>query len=273
MRLWNQFSHWWGLTKQLSPKAIEAELNATFKIALVGQHDRTESVWRVLTEGAGADALRKAEDYVHRTSIYANGDYDAVIECDQLEVPQDAIERLIIDLHKKEFPLIAVARILPGTREIVANKVIEESSQLNAGIAMLSAVPSVVPLLGLLAPPAALADMALLTKNQLMMVLRVAASYGKEADWKKRLPELGSVIGSAFGWRAIARELVGFVPGGVGVVLKGMVAYAGTSTIGRAAAWFYATGRAPGKAERERLYEQAWREAREKSKEWKEPKP
>jgi hypothetical protein len=113
--------------------------------------------------------------------------------------------------------------------------------------------------------------MVLLTKNQLLMVLRVAAAFGKAPNWKQRLPELASVLSAAFGWRAVARQLVGLVPGGVGVVVKGMVAYAGTLTVGRAAAWFYATGKSPSQAERERLYRQAWEEAREKSQQWNKP--
>lgn len=97
------------------------------------------------------------------------------------------------------------------------------------------------------------------------MVLRIAAAFGKTPDWKQRLPEVASVFGAAFGWRALARQLVGLVPGGVGVVVKGMIAYAGTLTVGRAVAWFYATGKSPSQAERERLYRQAWEEAREKA--------
>lgn len=267
-RLWSQLGHWWNLAKEISPKQIEKELETPFRIALVGHPDRTDAVWKLLTEGAGSETLREAGQAVYRFTTLPNGDFDLIVECDELEVPQDAIEKIVNHFQKQKFPLVALARLLPGTREPVVNKLIEEMASLNAGLAMLSAVPTVVPLLGLLAPSAALADMAILTKNQLLLVLRIAAAYGKSIDWRQRLPELVSVIGTAFGWRAIARELVGFVPGGVGVIVKGMVAYAGTATVGRAAAWFYATGKPPGRAERERLYEQAWQEAREKSKEW-----
>ena len=54
--------------------------------------------------------------------------------------------------------------------------------------------------------------------------------------------ELLPVVGSAFGWRAAARELVGLVPGGIGLVVKGSIAYAGTYTIGKAAVIYYSTG-------------------------------
>lgn len=272
-RIMNQVGHWWNLAKELSPKQIEKELLTPFRLALVGSPERVEAVWQVLTKGANKQHLQLTAEYVQRFQSPPEQEFDMVMDCDQLEVPQDAIDQLVNFFHKNEFPLVALARVLPGTREMVVNKIVEDGASLNAGLAMLSAVPSVIPLLGLLAPPAALADMVILTKNQLLMVLRVAAAYGKEPSMNKRLPELASVLGAAFGWRALARELVGFVPGGVGMIVKGMVAYAGTATVGRAAAWFYATGKPPGKAERERLYQQAWEEAREKSKEWKESEP
>lgn len=261
--------HWWGLAKELSPKQIEQEMLMPFRLALVGQPDRVESVWKVLTEGSNAQTLQLAAEYVKRYSGPPEAEYDMVLSCDVLDVPQDAIEQIVDYFQKQNFPLVALAKVLPGTRQVVVNKIVEDSSSLNAGIAMLSSVPSVIPLLGLLAPPAAIADMVILTKNQLLMVLRVAAAYGREPNWGKRLPELASVLGMAFGWRSLARELVGFVPGGIGMVIKGTIAYAGTATVGRAAAWFYETGKTPGKAERERLYEQAWQEARSKSHEWK----
>lgn len=267
----NQLTHWWNIAKELSPKQVERELLTPFRIALVGQSDRVEAVWRVLTAGASPAQLQTAAEYVKRFDAPVSEEFDFVLGCDALEVPQDAIEAVVDHFQKHEFPLIALARVLPGTREVVVNRLVEDVASLNAGLAMVSALPSIFPLLGLLAPPAAVADMVLLTKNQLLMVLRVAAVFGKAPDWRRRIPELASVLGAALGWRAVARQLLGFVPGGVGMVVKGMVAYAGTLTVGRAAAWFYATGKSPSQAERERLYRQAWEEAREKSREWHKP--
>jgi hypothetical protein len=205
----NQLTHWWNIAKELSPKQVERELLTPFRIALVGQPDRVEAVWRVLTAGASPTQLQTAAEYVKRYNAPVNEEFDFVLGCDALEVPQDAIEAIVDHFQKHEFPLIALARVLPGTRELVVNRIIEDVASLNAGLAMVSALPSVFPLLGLLAPPAAVADMVLLTKNQLLMVLRVAAAFGKAPDWKQRLPELASVLGAAFGWRAVARQLVG----------------------------------------------------------------
>ncbi len=263
-----QLNHLWNIAKELSPKVVEQELLTPFRIALVGHSDRVEAVWRVLTHGASPTTLQTAAEYVKRFEGPPSEEFDFVLGCDALEVPQDAIEAVVDHFQQHEFPLVALARVLPGTREVVVNRIVEDVATLNAGIAMLSSLPSVFPLLGILAPPAAVADMVILTKNQMLMVLRVASAFGKKPDWRERLPEMGTVLGAAFGWRAVARQLVGLVPGGIGMVVKGMIAYAGTLTVGRAAAWYYATGKAPSKAERERLYQQAWEEARSKSKDW-----
>jgi hypothetical protein len=191
----SQLTHWWNIAKELSPKQVERELLTPFRIALVGQPDRVEAVWRVLTAGASPTQLQTAAEYVKRYNAPVNEEFDFVLGCDALEVPQDAIEAVVDHFQKHEFPLIALARVLPGTRELVVNRLIEDVASLNAGLAMVSALPSVFPLLGLLAPPAAVADMVLLTKNQLLMVLRVAAAFGKAPDWRAAAARVGNGAG------------------------------------------------------------------------------
>ena len=91
----------------------------------------------------------------------------------------------------------------------------------NAKLAVLSALPGVIPFTDVLLPATALGDMVLLTRNQVFLLLRIAAAYGQEVDLRARVRELLPVVGSAFGWRALARELLGLVPGGIGVVDQG----------------------------------------------------
>ncbi|MEO7720248.1 MAG: hypothetical protein ABIY70_28995, partial [Capsulimonas sp.] len=76
--------------------------------------------------------------------------------------------------------------------------------------------------------------------------------------------ELLPVFGSAFGWRAVARELVGLVPGGVGVVVKGAIAYAGTYTVGKTASIYFSTGQKLTAARMKQLYQDAYRSALDK---------
>jgi uncharacterized protein (DUF697 family) len=81
------------------------------------------------------------------------------------------------------------------------------------------------------------ADMPVLTVNQIRLVLRIADAYGFEVD-RERIPELLAVLGSGFGFRALAREALGAIPV-AGWALKGAVAYAGTRAVGEAAMRYF----------------------------------
>jgi uncharacterized protein (DUF697 family) len=66
------------------------------------------------------------------------------------------------------------------------------------------------------------------------MVLRVFAAHGLELeDANHRLPELAATVGAGFGFRAVARQLLGLIPL-AGWAVKGGVAYGGTRAIGEA---------------------------------------
>jgi uncharacterized protein (DUF697 family) len=62
-------------------------------------------------------------------------------------------------------------------------------------------------------------------------------AYGQEVDNERALELLG-VVGAGFGFRALARELLDFVPV-AGWALKGAVAYSGTRAIGEAAVRYF----------------------------------
>jgi uncharacterized protein (DUF697 family) len=95
-----------------------------------------------------------------------------------------------------------------------------------------------------------------------MMVLRLAAAFGRTPEPRARMREIAPVIGTAFGWRALARELVGLVPGGVGMALKASIAYAGTFATGRAAVFYYQMGRPPTRIEMRGIRREGTRRAR-----------
>ena len=156
---------------------------------------------------------------------------------------------------------LALARRVPAFRPAVAAQLIQEASWANAKLAVMSALPGVVPFTDVLLPATALGDMVLLTRNQVLLLLRIAAAYGQEVDLRARVRELLPVVGSAFGWRALARELLGLVPGGIGVVVKGSVAYAGTYTVGKGADIFYSTGQTLSDARLKQLYRSALKDA------------
>ena len=163
---------------------------------------------------------------------------------------------------------LSLARHIPAFRPAVAAQLINETSWTNAKIATVSALPGVLPFTGALLPVTSVSDMIVLTKNQGMMLLRIAAAYGLPIDLRARTRELVPVVGSAFGWRSLARELLGFVPGGFGVVLKGSIAFAGTYTVGKAAQIFYSTGQTLSGPRLQQLGRDAARDARARLRQW-----
>lgn len=84
------------------------------------------------------------------------------------------------------------------------------------------------------------ADLPVLTLNQIRMVLRIAAAHGEEID-RERAVELLPILAAGFGFRAIARELAGFVPV-AGWAVKGGIAFAGTRALGEAAIAYFEKG-------------------------------
>ena len=75
-----------------------------------------------------------------------------------------------------------------------------------------------------------------------------------------RMWELLPVVGGGFGWRALARELSGFIPVG-GVIIKSAIAYAGTIVVGEGATFFEQHGRHMSKADAAKVYEDARKSA------------
>jgi uncharacterized protein (DUF697 family) len=96
-------------------------------------------------------------------------------------------------------------------------------------------VPEQIPILSI---PFAAADIIVLTKNQTILIFRLALAYGAPPEFQSRILEIIPVIGGAFLWRQAARSLVGLIPVW-GIVPKVAIAYAGTYTTGIVAwRWF-----------------------------------
>jgi uncharacterized protein (DUF697 family) len=200
-----------------------------------------------LQAGNKADLLVDARPVARGTVLFSALSSDSVRE--QL-VP--AILDCVPDLG------LALGRTYAIFRPAVAEREIMRVARVNAEVAVVSAIPQASLILG---PASALADTLILTKNQAMLLLRLAAMYGLSLD-RRRLAELAPVVGAAFGWRTVARELVGFLPAGFGVVPKAVVAYAGTVAVGRAAAWYYETGRKMPENQLKQVYSESAARAR-----------
>ena len=76
----------------------------------------------------------------------------------------------------------------------------------------------------------------------------------------QRVWELLPVVGGGLGWRALSRQLSGFLPV-AGVAVKGAIAYAGTIAVGESASFFYENGSHMTALQAEKIYEERKRAA------------
>ncbi|HEX3550080.1 MAG TPA: hypothetical protein VHT53_06865 [Candidatus Elarobacter sp.] len=151
---------------------------------------------------------------------------------------------------------VAVGRRLPMLRDTVAAKLTRDAAMSALKIAGASAVVDHVPVLGVvLGAFASGADMFAITGIQMNLMLNIGATYGRDPDLS-RVWELLPVVGGGFGWRALARELSGFIPVG-GVFIKAAIAYAGTVVVGEGVAFFYRNGRQMNAQDAAHIYDDA----------------
>ena len=79
----------------------------------------------------------------------------------------------------------------------------------------------------------------------------------RPVGFSEQKTEVASIITSAFGWRTLARELIGKIPMGGGLVPKAAVSYAGTYVVGESLERYYRLGYGFSKAEKESAYAEA----------------
>jgi len=132
--------------------------------------------------------------------------------------PHEAIAYAIAGrLGEKGAPLAAR---LPLLRGAVCERLVATFARKNGIVAAAVFVPG--------------ADLPVLARNQVRMLLRLDQAYGLELDPRSRAPEVLAVLAAGLGLRSVARELLDLVPV-AGWAVKGAVAYAGTRTLGEAA--------------------------------------
>jgi hypothetical protein len=143
-------------------------------------------------------------------------------------------------------------------REEVSQRMVKKVAKENALFALATALPDIVPFVSL---PWALgefaSDTAFLTANQIRMAFLLAAASDREVGYREQSAELGSIVLGALGWRALARELVGKIPMGGGLIPKAAIAYAGTRVVGLSLERFYRVGSTYTRQERRQAYVEA----------------
>ena len=198
------------------------------------------------------DAPREVDLVFYQPELDLGGDAYALDAADPYAVLARAA-------HEHEDLALALARQFPGFRRPVVDRLIHTVARENALFAMATALPDVIP--NLMELPWAFgewaSDTAFITTNQVRMAFLIAAACGKDVGFGRQKLEILTIGAGAFGWRAIARELVGKIPLGGGLIPKGAIAYAGTYVMGKGLERIHA-GRAPlNRIERRAAYRHA----------------
>lgn len=199
--------------------------------------------------------------------LHSNRKPDLEIFDSSMPAPKAAF---VFDVQKPELCVRAIlrqrpelalplARHLTPFREPVTRNLIATISKENALFSLATAVPDVIPLISL---PWAIgefaSDTAFLTMNQVRMAFLLAAASDHPVGYKEQKAELASILAGAFGFRAVARQLVAKIPLGGGLIPKAAIAYAGTRVVGLSMERLYRTGYAMSQDERGPAYEDAF---------------
>jgi uncharacterized protein (DUF697 family) len=192
-----------------------------------------------------------------RTRAERTGTLAALVRHDAATLDDDvalaATRRRIVELLPDR--AVAFGRAYPLFRPVAINAVVSTTARANAQFALIANLPSVVPIIGSMFSVGA--DLLILTKNQVLLLFKVAAIHGRDLhDTTGILREMLPVVGSGLLWRTLAREAVSFLPLLAGTIPKVAIAYAGTFAVGRAADYYYRFGHGPTKAQRREFYQQ-----------------
>ncbi len=179
-----------------------------------------------------------------------------------MEAPDDCIRRI---LRARPDLAIPLARSLYPFRKLAAHRLIRRVAKENALFCLATALPDIVPSLASL--PWAVgefgSDAAFLTMNQIRMAFYLAAGSDRAVGYREQKSEIASIVAGAFGWRALARELIGKVPFGGGLIPKAAVSYAGTFAVGKSLERLYRLGYGFTRDERRAVYEEAYEHGRQ----------
>lgn len=163
----------------------------------------------------------------------------------------------ILDEYGDDYSL-ALARHLLAFRRPVATRLVKRIAKENALFSLATALPDIIPMLSLPWVVGEFAsDTAFLTMNQIRMAFLLAGACDRPVGYREQRGEIGSIVAGAFGWRALARELVGKIPLGGGLIPKAAVAYAGTYVMGRGIQEYHRFGRRLSRKEKREQFRKA----------------
>lgn len=189
--------------------------------------------------------------------IYAE---DAIAPADAFIFRREDPRRVVREiLDKKEELGLPLARLFTPFREEVCTRLIHKLSLENAAFSLATAIPNIAPILGLgWAVGEFASDSVVLTMNQVRLAFFLGAANDRPVGYTDQRTEVASIIAGAFGWRAIAREIISKIPMGGGLIPKAAIAYAGTYVVGKSLERYYRFGYKYTRSERREAYENAF---------------
>lgn len=228
-------------------------------------HQIASRGWPVLLVLTHVDALERADQGRRALAAQFPGHPP---ELTALVDPRNAAETRVALIRKILATLpglrLAIGHRYPTLRRAASDDLIREASRVNGQFALMSSLPAAIPVLGFLV--GGMADVLILTKNQAMLVFKLAAMYGRDIDDRVGvMREIMPVVGGAFVWRTVARTAVGAFGalGGPAALLsavpKAAIGYVGTYIVGEAARYYYERGKEPPPEAIERFREEARR--------------
>lgn len=254
----------------LNPEQVRVRTLTPLHIGLVAD---SSGAYAEMEEFLAPQDLPRAERIERMQQIHRANDpeppqsVDVVLYEPGLACPQGAYtyfrgregETVAEILREKDGLALGLARQFPAFRARVIERLVHEVSRENALFALATALPNVVP--NLIELPWAFGEFAsdttFLTVNQMRMAFEIAGACGKPVGLVEQKFEVLGIAGGALGWRALARELVGHIPLGGGLIPKGAIAYAGTYLTGKALERLHLLGEKFTPDERKALYERA----------------
>ena len=256
----------------LNPEEIRRHTERPLRLFLYAHSERAYRQMEDFLAPRELSAARRAE--VHRV-IYRASESDYPSENHDLEIyfedspigdlgrthkvfafRADAPAQTVHDVLARRPDLaVPLALHVHPFREEVSRRMIKKVAKENAIFSLATAVPDIIPFISL---PWAIgefaSDTAFLTANQIRMAFLLAAASDRDVGYREQSAEIASIVMGAFGWRALARELVGKIPMGGGLIPKAAIAYAGTRVVGLSLERFYRVGHAYTREERRQAY-------------------
>jgi hypothetical protein len=256
----------------LDPAEVQAAAERPLRIGILAVTERGfAAIEEFLLPSATVSELKRAESAAMLDSAAGPerpGHFDLVL-CEQgVPCPQGGFtyyggqpEQTVHEVLAAHDELgLALARNFPPFRQPVVDRIIHNVSKENALFSVVTALPDVVP--SILQLPWSIgefaSDTAFLTINQIRMAFLIAAASDKPIGYSLQKAEIATIVTGAFGWRALARELVGKIPFGGGLIPKGAIAFAGTYVAGLGLDRLHRLGYGLSSAERRNSYQVAF---------------